>query len=146
MQVHVPTAPYGTVVRARPATHSTTVWFKLSVLYLIVGIGIGIGMGASENFTLRPVHAHINLLGFTVLALAGLIYSVFTEAGASRLARLHFWLHNLALPVMMGSLAMLLFGNTSAVPALVASEFVAAAGVLVFAANVFINLKPRVVR
>jgi hypothetical protein len=80
-------------------------------------------------------------LGFTVLALAGLIYSVFPQAGASRLARIHFWLHNIALPVMMGSRAMLLLGNASVVAALVASEFVAAAGVLVFACNVFINLK-----
>lgn len=120
---------------------TTTLWFKLSVVYLIVGIGLGIAMGASQNFTLRPVHAHVNLLGFTVLALAGLIYSVYPQAGASRLARLHFWLHNLALPVMMGSLALLLTGNTSVVPALIASEFVAAAGVLVFACNVFLNLK-----
>jgi hypothetical protein len=120
---------------------TTTLWFKLSVVYLILGIGLGIAMGASQNFTLRPVHAHINLLGFTVLALAGLIYSVYPRAGASRLAQLHFLLHNIALPVMMGSLALLLSGNTSVVPALIASEFVAAAGVLVFACNVFINLK-----
>lgn len=147
MQAQVQAATYRPMGASRAvATYSTAAWFKLSVLYLIVGIGIGIGMGASENFTLRPVHAHINLLGFTVLALAGLIYSVFPEAGRSRLARIHFWLHNLSLPVMMGSLAMLLLGNPGAVPALVASEFVAAAGVLVFAANVFINLKPRAVR
>jgi hypothetical protein len=78
-----------------------------------------------------------------VLALAGLIYSVFPHAGASRQARAHFWLHNLALPVMMVSLAMILLGNPAAAPALIASEFIAAAGVLVFAWNVFTNVKPR---
>jgi hypothetical protein len=129
-----------------PAPAPSTLWFKLAVLYLVAGIALGIAMGASENFTLRPVHAHINLLGFTVLALAGLIYSVYPEAGTSRLARAHFWLHNVALPVMMGSLALLLLGHAGApgvLPALVASEIAAAAGVLVFAANVFLNLKPR---
>jgi hypothetical protein len=128
---------------AKAPTHAqcTAAWFKLSVAYLIVGVGLGIGMGASGNFALRPVHAHINLLGFTVLALAGLIYSVFPEAGTSRLARVHFWLHNLALPVMMGSLAAMLLGYPGAVPALVVSEVAAAAGVLAFAANVFINLR-----
>src|SRR5262245_12554014 len=147
MQARVQALPMGAAARRAGAlSYSTTLWFKLSVIYLIAGVGLGIAMGASHNFALRPVHAHINLLGFTVLALAGLIYSVYPEAGASRLARVHFWLHNLALPVMMGSLAFVLFGNTSAVPALIASEFVAAAGVLVFAANVFINLKPRVSR
>jgi len=79
-------------------------------------------------------------------ALAGLIYSVYPEAGASRLARIHFWLHNTAVPVMMGSLTAFLLGNPNAVPFLVASEFVAAAGVLVFACNVFMNVKPRETR
>ena len=61
---------------------NATVWLKLAVLYLIVGIGLGIAMGATENFTLRPVHAHLNLLGWTTLALAGLIYSVYPNAGS----------------------------------------------------------------
>ena len=139
--IPVPSRPVAT--NARAAAISTTAWFKLAVVYLIFGIGLGIAMGASKDFSLRPVHAHINLLGFTVLSLAGLIYSVYPQAGASRLAQVHFWLHNLALPVMMVSLAMLLLGNASAVPALVASEFFAAAGVLVFAWNVFANVKPR---
>jgi hypothetical protein len=117
------------------------IWLKLAVVYLIIGIALGIAMGASENFTLRPVHAHVNLLGWATLALAGLIYSVFPKAGRSRLARLHFWLHNLALPVMMAALAMVVTGHTGAIPVLAASEFVAAAGVLIFAANVFLNLR-----
>jgi hypothetical protein len=147
MNAHVQAVPHGTtLVGARATTRSTTAWFKLAVIYLMVGIGIGIAMGASHNFTLRPVHAHINLLGFTVLTLAGLVYTVFPEAGASRLARIHFWLHNLSLPVMMGSLALLLQGDETFVPALIASEFIAAAGVLAFAANIFINLKPRATR
>jgi hypothetical protein len=144
MQADVQTMPRsGTLATPRAIAYSTTLWFKLAVVYLIVGVGLGIAMGVSHTFTLRPVHAHINLLGFTVLALAGLIYSVFPEAGASRLARIHFWLHNIALPVMMGSLAVLLLGNEAVVPILGISEILAAAGVLVFAANVFINVKPR---
>ena len=117
------------------------IWLKLSVLYLIVGVGMGIAMGASQNFTLRPVHAHVNLLGFTTLALAGLIYSVFPDAGASKLAKIHFWLMNLALPVMMVSLALMLMGNTAVLPALIVSEFMAAGAVLAFAANIFLNLR-----
>jgi hypothetical protein len=117
------------------------VWLKLSVVYLIVGIGMGIAMGASQNFTLRPVHAHVNLLGWTTMALAGLIYSVFPKAGTSRLARVHFWLLNLALPVMMVALGLVLFGRMAVVPVLGAAEIVAALGIAAFAANLFINLK-----
>lgn len=116
-------------------------WLKLAVLYLCLGVGLGIAMGASRDFTLRPVHAHINLLGWTTLALAGLIYTVFPQAGESRLAKLHFWLMNLALPVMMGALAILMLGNPNIVPVLAASEIIAAISVLLFAANIFLNLK-----
>jgi hypothetical protein len=123
-----------------PFTPSATLWLRLAVIYLIAGVGLGIAMGSTENFTLRPVHAHLNLLGWAAMALAGLIYSVYPKAGESRLARIHFWLHNTALPVMMGSLCLLLYGHTEAVPVLAVSEFVAAAGVIVFACNVFRNV------
>jgi cbb3-type cytochrome oxidase subunit 1 len=102
---------------------------------------MGIAMGASQNFTLRPVHAHVNLLGWTTMALAGLIYSVFPTAGTSRLARAHFWLLNLALPVMMVALALVLFGRMDVAPVLALAEIVGAAGIVAFAANLFINLK-----
>jgi hypothetical protein len=117
------------------------IWLKLAVLYLILGISLGIAMGASQNFTLRPVHAHINLLGWTTMALAGLIYSVFPKAGESRLARVHFWLLNLALPVMMGALSMLLLGHMAIAPVLAISEIIGALAILAFAANLFLNLK-----
>jgi hypothetical protein len=117
------------------------IWLKLAVLYLILGISLGIAMGASQNFTLRPVHAHINLLGWTTMALAGLIYSVFPRAGESVLARLHFWLLNLALPVMMGALSMLLLGHVGIAPVLAISEIIGALAILAFAANLFLNLK-----
>jgi hypothetical protein len=121
---------------------TATLWLKLAVVYLIAGISLGIAMGATENFLLRPVHAHLNLLGWATLALAGLIYSVYPEAGESRLAKIHFWLHNISLPVMMASLTLLLNGEAGVLPVLAASEFVSAAGVIVLAWNIFMNVKP----
>jgi len=117
------------------------IWLKLAAVYLIIGVAMGIMMGASRDFTLRPVHAHVNLLGFATLALSGLIYSVFPKAGESVLARIHFWLMNVSLPVMMVALCFMLKGQVQALPALVVSEFMAAGGVLAFAANLFINLR-----
>ncbi|MES2129445.1 MAG: cytochrome-c oxidase [Pseudomonadota bacterium] len=117
------------------------VWIKMAMAYLMLGIVLGITMGATENFTLRPVHAHINLIGWATMALAGVIYTVFPKAGASPLARVHFWLYNLALPTMMVALAMVLMGKQDVIPLLAASEILLAAGVLAFAANVFLNVK-----
>lgn len=119
------------------------IWIKIAVVYLLLGVALGIFMGTSQNFTLRPVHAHVNLLGWATLALAGLIYSVFPEAGNSKLAKAHFWLMNLALPVMMGALTLLLSGKTAVVPVLAASEIAAAAAIAAFALNVFLNLGVR---
>lgn len=131
-----------TLSAARPVLTATGVlWLKLAVLYLIVGVAMGIVMGASQDFTLRPVHAHVNLLGWATMALAGLIYSVFPLAGSSRLGRAHFWLANLSLPLMSGALALVVHGQGQFVPVLVAGEILAALGILVFAANIFLNLR-----
>lgn len=115
---------------------------QAALLYLLVGISLGIFMGATQNFTLRPVHAHLNLLGWTTLALSGLVYGVFPVLARSRLAALQFWLHNLSLPVMMGALAALLLGHVEVAPALVASEFGMAAAIVALTLNVFLNLRP----
>jgi hypothetical protein len=118
------------------------IWIKLAVLYLMIGVGIGMAMGIRQDFTLRPVHAHVNLLGWTTMALAGLIYSVFPSAGASLLAKAHFWLMNIALPVMMSALAyVLVTGDMQAIPVLGAAEIAAALAVICFALNLFLNLR-----
>ena len=119
------------------------IWLKFAIVYLMLGVAMGIAMGASQNFTMRPVHAHVNLLGWTTLALAGLIYSVFPKAGGSKLAKVHFWLMNLSLPAMMVSLMLVLTGHlvAVAVPVLVSAELVAALAIIAFAANLFLNLK-----
>lgn len=62
-------------------------------LFLLVGIGFGMYMGGSGDHTMVPIHAHINLLGFTVMSIFGLIYRAFPAMAASALARVHFWLH-----------------------------------------------------
>ncbi|MDB5765111.1 MAG: cytochrome-c oxidase [Herminiimonas sp.] len=125
-----------------PFSSAGIVWLKLAVVYLLIGVAMGIAMGASENFTLRPVHAHVNLLGWATLALSGLVYSMFPHVGENRLARIHFWLLNLSLPVMMLALSVLLIGNYRAViPVLAGAELVAALSVILFAVNIFLNLK-----
>jgi hypothetical protein len=38
------------------------------------GMGLGIFMAVSQDFTLMPAHAHLNLLGWVSMALYGLYY------------------------------------------------------------------------
>jgi hypothetical protein len=62
----------------------------LATVLLVVGAGLGIKMGASEDFTLTPVHAHLNLAGWASLALFGLSYRVYPDMAERRLALVHF--------------------------------------------------------
>ncbi|WP_333671675.1 hypothetical protein [Elioraea tepidiphila] len=51
---------------------------------LLAGVGMGIAMGITHDFSLSPVHAHLNLLGWTSLALMGLTLRAYPELLRSR--------------------------------------------------------------
>jgi cbb3-type cytochrome oxidase subunit 1 len=117
-------------------------FLKIAVVYLFVGAMLGLFMGITQKFFLAPVHAHLLLLGWASFALAGLIYHLYPAAAKTRLAHIHFWLHNLALPVFMGALGMLLTGTESAVVVVGISASFVLIALAIFAANVLINVKP----
>lgn len=62
----------------------------LAALLLLCGVGLGIKMGAAEDFTLTPVHAHLNLAGWASLALFGLVYRAYPQLADRKLALFHF--------------------------------------------------------
>ena len=115
---------------------------RIAVVYLFVGALLGLIMGIAQQFALAPVHAHLLLLGWASLALAGVIYHLYPAAAATLLARIHFWLHNLGLPAFMIALGMLLAGYESAGPAVAISASVVLVALTIFAANVLVNVKP----
>lgn len=117
-------------------------FLKIAVVYLFVGALLGLIMGITQKFALAPVHAHLLLLGWASLALAGLIYHLYPAAANTLLARIHFWLHNLGLPVFMVGLALLLTGSESAGAIVGISASVVLIGLAVFATNVLLNVKP----
>jgi hypothetical protein len=71
---------------------------------MLIGVTMGFAMGVTHHFEFAPVHAHLNLLGWASLGLAGCIYHIYPEAAKTKLAQLHFWLHNIGLPVFMAGL------------------------------------------
>jgi hypothetical protein len=115
---------------------------KIGTLYLALGICLGLVMGASHQFTLAPVHAHLNLLGFATMTLAGLVYRAYPAAADTRLARWHFWLHNIGLPPLMVTLALMLRGDEAMAAPVGAFSMVVGAGVLLFILNVWLTLRP----
>ena len=91
---------------------------KIGIVYLLIGLSLGVYMGASKDFSLRPVHAHVNLLGWTLLGISGLIFHVFPQLEQSVLAKVYFWLYNLSVPLTLISLFLFLSGNTAIDPIL----------------------------
>ncbi len=117
-------------------------FLKIAVVYLLIGATLGLIMGITQQFALAPIHAHLALLGWASFALAGLIYHFYPAASTTRLARLHFWLHNLGLPVFMVSLGLLLMGDAWITPLVALSATVVLIGLALFAVNVLLNVKP----
>lgn len=64
----------------------------LAALSLVAGVSLGIFMGITHDFQLAPVHAHLNLLGWASLALFGIVYRLYPEMAAGRMAAAHFLL------------------------------------------------------
>ncbi len=114
---------------------------KISSVYFVIGVLIGLIMSFTEEFNFRPVHVHINLLGWTALTLAGLIYVAFPNAAETALAKWHFWLHNIGLPVMMIALAFLVTGSHWAGPIVGVGGVLTSLGVILFAINIFRTLR-----
>ena len=78
------------------------IWLiRISVIYLFIGTIVGMYMSITEDFGLSSVHTHINLLGWTTMTLAGLIYHIFPKLARSILCKIVFILLNIGVPIMM---------------------------------------------
>jgi hypothetical protein len=117
-------------------------FIKIAVVYLVIGTSLGAWMGSIQTFTLAPVHAHILLLGWVSLAMAGVVYHLYPAASETRLAKAHFWIHNLVLPPFMVVLAAFLTGTKAAGPVLGIASVVMIVGLACFMVNVLTNAKP----
>ena len=76
-------------------------YFRAAVIYALIGMGWGIVMAASHDHSTYPAHAHLNLLGWVSMAIYGMIYRLCPKAAEGMLARLHFWLANIGLLIMI---------------------------------------------
>jgi cbb3-type cytochrome oxidase subunit 1 len=114
-----------------------TRFLRIAVVYFVVAIALGLYMGITTQFTQVPVHAHLNLLGWVSMALFGLIYQAWPASGETRLARWHFWIHNLTLPVFMGLLFLMLAGNAALGPAVGMVATATLIGIVLFAVNLW---------
>lgn len=112
-------------------------WFlRLSVLFALIGMGLGIQMGVSEDFQLAPVHAHINLVGYVTMFLAGLFYRG-RAIGDSKLAKIHFGLSVFGMALLPFGIAGMVQSAAWAPPVVGAGSLFTVAAMVVFTMAVF---------
>lgn len=105
-------------------------FFTAAALCAAGGMVWGAIMGASEDFALAPAHAHLNLVGWTTLALMGTFYALSGRAG--RLGWINFGLSAAAVAVMIPSLALYLAGDKAAHAGVIAGTILAILGMASF--------------
>jgi cbb3-type cytochrome oxidase subunit 1 len=119
-------------------------FIKVSVIYFLIGVVVGLVMGIADAFKYTSAHAHINLLGWASLAIIGVIYTVYPDAGKTKLAVVQFWLHNIGLPLLVVSMLMFPNGiNSVGIPTAAVGGLLVIASVVVFVVNVFGKVQQR---
>lgn len=110
-------------------------WFLVTAaLCLLAGVVLGIVMGISHDFALAPVHAHLNLLGWTSLALMGLTLRAYPELLRNRIAAsAQFGLSAGAAIAFPAGISVAVTGGTPALA--IAASLVWLAGVVLFIAR-----------
>ena len=63
-----------------------TVFITVGLIVLLFGMAFGGWMGSTDNFQYADAHAHMNLLGFVLPTLYGLMHRVYPGLSRSRLA------------------------------------------------------------
>jgi hypothetical protein len=85
-----------------------------SPTYLLVGMVFGVWMAASQDHSLAPAHAHLNLIGGVLMAIFGGFYTLFPAAAQSAVAKVQIALTHLAIWFMFPGIILALQGKTEA--------------------------------
>lgn len=122
-------------------------WIKIAVVYFFIGVIFGLYMHFTVELQYGATHAHINVVGWLTTGLIGVIYSVYPQAGNSLMGKIHFWLYNIGLPLLLAGMLVIQFVVKGAFPPLVMEILVIGGGfalffsIIIFFINIFINVK-----
>jgi hypothetical protein len=111
--------------------------FRLAVLFVIAGMGMGIGMAASQNHSIMPAHAHLNLLGWVSVFLFGIYYERRPRLDESRLALLQVVVWSVGTVILTIAVSAIHLGYTGAEPVAGIASIILLAAMLLFAYFVF---------
>lgn len=115
----------------------SNIFMRAAILALICGVCLGMWMGHSQDFTLKSVHAHINLLGWVSMMIFGFFYRLFPAAATGWAPRIHLTLWLVGFVGMVTGLTGLMLGQMMLLPALLAGQVMVFVAILVFLVILF---------
>jgi hypothetical protein len=86
-------------------------FFSVGAVCGLLGMIWGTYMGASEDFSARDAHAHLNLLGWVTLSLMGTFYALAGSARPKLLSWVNFVLSSVGVPLFVAFLVTLQTGT-----------------------------------
>ena len=117
---------------------------KISVVYLVISTVLAMYMSITEIMDLSTVHSHISCLGWTMLALSGLLYHLFPELETKVLSKIYFWLVNIGLPIMILGVAIYVYESAGWVKVVISVRaFATSIGIILFAINILVGVRKR---
>lgn len=82
-----------------------------SPIYLLIGMCFGVWMSATQDHSLAPAHAHLNLIGGVLMAIFGGFYTLFPASAESMLAKIQVGITHLAIWFMFPGIIMAITGK-----------------------------------
>ncbi|WP_054956798.1 hypothetical protein [Paenibacillus dakarensis] len=116
---------------------------RTAAIYALIGALIGSDLAGRQDYSLRPTHAHILVVGWLTLFAYGLFYYIFKKKiSMSRTARLHVWTSMLGGGLMpLGMLLYYKFGGTAALISFILPACVLLVGMALFVILLFWDKK-----
>ncbi len=106
--------------------------FAYASIASVCGVSLGMFMGIAHDFTLVPVHAHINLIGWVSMFVFGAYYRLHPHL-AGRLAKLQIALVSIGLVASFGTLGITLTsGDDTLLPVIIAGSVMVLTGFAIF--------------
>ena len=90
-------------------------FFFTGVVAVMLGMLWGIQMSAAQDYTMSPVHAHLNLVGWVTFGLFGIYYHLVPSAAQTRLAWAHYGVALAGLVAITVGLTLYLAGGSDAI-------------------------------
>lgn len=117
--------------------NASSLSFKAAVLFAIAGMAMGIAMAATQNHSVFPAHAHLNLLGWVSLFLIGVYYKFNPSLDMSRAALVQVVVWILGTLVLTIGVGAVYLGHPATEPIAIVGSLIVFADILFFAVLVF---------